>query len=312
MRSGAHNRSGQYMVEFSVTFVVFFFFITACISIILWGYNYNILQGAAFKASRDFAIGNVQDVPLITNWEAGNRKVGYSIDAIKQQLLADLGGKLIPLPLFVFSVDSIDFALCRQRDMEPNSDATWAMYTDGNFARITINYKWGISLGFLGELTSTTPIVTDMVIVRDNDEDWDSSDDGFEGQWADDHDNDGTDDGDTEGAYDLDDDGDGIEDWVDTGMLVRGPEGTIWLYADTWTTGGVDTTTLRTLYGDDRYHDPEWIAINTTAPVILFPRQVPRALHDDSATIRISMKYDKDNDGWMDCFDRAPSDPGVH
>lgn len=306
------NRSGQYMVEFAVTFVVFFFFITACISIILWGYNYNILQGAAFKASRDFAIGNVQNVPLITNWEAGNRKVGYSLDAIKQQLLTDLGGKMIPLPLFVFSVDDIEFALCRQRDMEPNPDATWAMYTDGNIARITINYKWGISLGFLGELASTTPIVTDMVIVRNNDEDWDSSDDNFEGQWAADHDNDGTDDGDTDGSYDLDDDNDGIEDWLDTGTLVRTVAGTVWLFTDTWTTGGSDTATISRQLTDGNYHCPEWIAVHTTAPVILFPRQMPRALHDASATLQVSLKLDKDNDAWMDCFDRAPSDPGVH
>ncbi|HNW92821.1 MAG TPA: TadE/TadG family type IV pilus assembly protein [bacterium] len=304
---------GQSTVEFAVMFVVFFIFIFACLSIILWGYNFNILQRAGYEASRQFAIGSLQEAPIISNWEAGTRAVGYNDTTTMMTLYAQLSQKLIPLPLFQFAVTNMQFSLVRQRNPEPNPTASWAEYTDGNKARITMDYTYGISLGVFGEITSSYPLVHEFYIVRGNDEDRDGRDDTYEGRWANDHDNDGALDGDTDGSYDLDDDGDGVQDYTDTGMITRDAAGTVQLWTYQWSSAAHSDTqwVVRRTITDNRFHVPLWY--NTALfPNLIFPSVVPQNAANRPARLEVSLKYDSDNDGWQDCFDYSPGDANVH
>ncbi len=308
------SQRGQSMVEFAMMFVVFFFFIFACLSIILWGYNYNILQRAGYEASRQFAIGQMRDIPEVTNWGGGMRKVGYGDTAVQVTLQSQLSNKLLPLPLFQFAIRNVQYSLVRQRNPVPDTENTWGEFVDGHKARISMDYTFGISLGLFGEIVATTPLIHEMYIVRGNDEDRDGRDDTYEGQWADDHDNDGAIDGDTDWVYDQDDDGDGILDAYDTGAIVRtAATGEVWLWTYTWSGAPhmADTQWVATRrITDNRFHVPLWYN-SAVFPNQIFPQQVPQN-SDCDAEIRVSLKYDVDNDGWQDVYDYAPHDPSVH
>jgi len=307
------NENGQYMVEFATMFVVFVIFILGCFSVIMWGYNFNILQRGSYEASRQFAIGTYQDIPIVTNWEVGRRKVGYEIPAIKAHLMSTLGQRMMPMAMFKYSVDDIDFFLVRQKNGFPDENAHWAEYTDGNIARITINYTYGISLGIFGNIVESSPISNELYIARGNDEDWDGRDDNWEGRWANDHDNDGIIDGDTDWIDDIDDDGDSIVDYWDTGAIVRvGNDVFLWGYTWSGLPHTADTTwaVLKKMDGD-RYHCQEWYR-SAYWPHIIFSRPAPANANGNDAVVYITMKYDADNDGWEDCFDNWPMNADVH
>lgn len=321
------DERGQSMVEFAMMFIVFFIFIFACLSIILWGYNFNMLQRAGYEASRQYAIGNAQDVPVISNWEGGTRRVGYNREMAKMTLQSQMAQKLIPLPLFHFSVGNIRYALMRLRNPDPNYNAYEQEYTDGNTARISMDYRFGISLGYFGALYATYELNHDMVIVRGNDEDRDGRDDTYEGRYANDHNNNLVPDGDTDWVDDLDDDTDGVLDYWDTGIIIRNSDGSVELLTNSWvdTPHTTDTLTFGTAnqYGagrvtimDNLFHLPLW-SNSMEFPNLIFPYSVPDNGKNPDGTwkrvaIEVSLKYDWDNDGWQDCYELSPHYRVVH
>jgi len=296
------NESGQYMVEFALSFTLFILFVFFVIDLGLLIYNHNLFYRAVSRGAREASLG------------ASNQQITRSI------------GEFVSDRYFpgVFSVANPPEGV----EIRPTNEID---RVDGTEVIVIMDARFGISIFQFLPLTVELPIRSRELIVQDNDRDRDGLKDRMETHPGD-HDNNGNVDELRFDGPDGDADGDG-ENWssdtVAIGYFQSGGVITCSGYAIYRPEAGGsrnNTCTFNpTKYGtgtweqwfDGAYHAPEIWDDNSVALPKLFERQLPRwSVDNDPGLVRFTRilrtAYDADNDGWEDKYDDFPKDPFQH
>ena len=278
--------SGQYMVEFGLTFGFFIFIILAMINLILAGYNYDTVQRATWEATRNAALGGTNaDVATIIHDEWVTRSIGTTL--MMSDVNFDAAGFITPFN----EIDRVE----------------------GSPVTVNLDYIVGFSLGIFGEVTMPMKVRSTLFVTAHNDEDRDNFADDWEfagdNRYPDDFDNDGI----VLDSADDDWDGDGIpneSDWA-------------WILVDNNGAGNVvlerplGTFLSQPAALQDGYFAARQMYVTDNgdtvySPYPLRPRRIPYdPAESDSLPIMIDLSRDADNDGWEFKFDIDDSDPAV-
>lgn len=271
--------TGQYMVEFGMTFVFFIFVILAVINMILLAYNFNLGQRAAWEAARRAAVGGT------------NSEVAYIVyDQYFTKYFAS------PFIQSKMEFDSSTFIL--PNDIKDRVDAE----------EITLNLSMRVGFSiYEGHISTTLPLTTKLICIAKNDADRDGLYDLDVSRDANssDHDNDGTEDED-----DLDDDGDARPDTGDYGSIKwNGAAYQLRTYnGGAWSAWGASSDARFTA---GKFHAPMmyWCSDGSmmAGPAPYRPQQIPRpwpaSPYSTNVENYIDLTYDADNDGWEDKYD---------
>jgi hypothetical protein len=310
--------SGQYMVEFALTFVVFVVFIVFVVDMAFMIYNHNLFYNAVYRGARTAALG-------ASNQEIRNEVSEYAAE------------NYFPTIFMVAHPES-------GVTISPSDEID---RVQGTTVRVSMRTTFGINFMGMIPVTITYPISSEELFYNFVDNDRDGLKDPLEANPKD-HDNDGQNDNYFFSGPDMDADNDGTNAGKDTvkvgyfdGVAVDCPGGLPF---------GVDCVTGGTYSGfaierphdaptasecdvfawpsgsgrewqtppcfDGQYHAPEVWHNQQDASPKLFPRKLP-TLHvdntDDVKEIRtLRTEHDSDNDGWIDKYDEAPNDVTAH
>ena len=281
------TESGQYMVEFGLTFIIFVFIILGCINLILAGYNYDTAQWACWTAARKAVVGG-------TN--------GDVTEIIYNQYVE----RFFSSPMLISAIEFNQSNFINPIEQINRSE--------GISVTVQMNYRTGLSLGYFGNIEMPFKVSSTLTVIAENDADRDGYVDSLEDAYipltlfSNDHDNDGVADG-----SDSDVDGDGRADEVDTAIISSFGNNVFTL--QTFTNGVLASTVIMP---DDRFAARQiWTLSNADTFAAPWP-MVPRAMPADPTGVAtivlrdIDLRYDADNDGWEDKFDAFDGDPTKH
>lgn len=281
---------GQYMVEFGMTFGIFVFILTAAVNLILVGYNYDTAQRAAWEAARKAVVGG-------TN--------GQITEIIYNEFVEKFFSSMLLVSKINF--DPTKFIV-------PNEHI---FRVRGKEIEINMDFDFGLSLGFMGDVYSTLPISSRLTVVDKNDEDVDGYVDSLEPTYiglplfANDHRNNGISD-----SSDSDIDGDNVPNGVDTGTISCFMPGTVSITmpyhpayglagARVLSDGQFATRMITNLSSGDTKLEP-WPVVARRFPCDYY-NGVKKTI-----SFQVDLSYDRDNDGWSDKWDVAPTDATRH
>ena len=267
------KKSGQYMVEFGLTFIFFIFIILAVINLMLIAYNFNLGQRATWEAARLAAIG------------ASNSNVATVIyDRFASQFFAS-----------PFMVSAIDFDT--ETFITPNNQFE---RIEGTEIEVNIGYRTGFSFLAMSAIEGTFPIRSRLYVIQRNDNDRDGFYDTVTANAkADsrqsDHDNDAIAD-----SSDPDWDNDGRTNLTDTGILLyNGAAYTldtgVGAKVVTKLSDGKFCARIIHILSDGSYD---------SGPYPFRPQKIPRTYSGYiPIPIMVDLSYDKNNNGWEDRYD---------
>lgn len=275
----ARAENGQYMVEFSLTFVIFIFVIIGVINLMLIAYNFNLAQRVAWEAARKASIG------------ASNASIANLIyDQFAQNFFAT-----------PFLVSAIQFD--RNTFITPNNQ-----FDRVHDTTVTVNVGFRTRFVMFSEMASvgaSFPVYSTLTVIANNDLDRDGRFDTTTiSARADnrlfDHDNDNVNDITT----DTDDDNDGRADAVDTGRLLY--VGGIYTL-DT----GLGFRAVGKLAGGQFFARVIYPLSDgmsrDSGSYPAFPQQIPRDRYLANGTyhmiVRVDLSQDRNNNGWDDKWD---------
>lgn len=304
----SRSESGQYLVEFSLSFVVFMLFVFFVIDMGLMIYNHNVFYHGVFVGAREASLGADNETIQST---VVNEVVPNYFPTLFMRAHPDTGINIHPS-------DEIE-------------------RVSGTTVTVEMNTTFGMTLIGLYTMTLEVPISSRALIVSENDEDRDGCKDKLEGPnqpcdgyryftstFPQDHDNDGFQDQYIFNGSDPDADNDGIpiqDETVRVGFFQNTPSGSD-VFAiqrsDTaaagpgFTRGGDYWET----WFDGGYHAPVLWHDDTQSTNQNFSRKLPRWHVDNSSDTvfkrTLFSAYDADNDGWEDKYDDAPYNPLKH
>lgn len=298
---------GQYMVEFSLAFLIFVMFIFVVVDLGFLIYNHNLFYNAVYRGARQASLG------------ASNDEIVDTVESIAvEQYYPGV------------------FMMARPNEgieIEPSDEMD---RVQGRSVTVRLDTTFGISLGGLVPLTATFPISSESLIHVNNDRDRDGRKDSEEGNPRD-HDNDGSNDQYFFQGPDSDADGDGAAVGSDTvtigyfdeapttgfgdysGYAIHRPNNAATCSTFEWPPSPApDSRTWETPpCFDGDYHAPEIWDNGRESPLRLFSRELPfRQVDNNPArltfTRTLRTDHDRDNDGWIDKYDDAPGDPTEH
>lgn len=297
------SESGQYLVEFGLSFVVFVIFVFFVIDMGLMIYNHNVFFHGVYVGAREASLG-----------------------ASNNEIRSTVADEVVPSyfpTLFMRAHPDTGVAIRPKDEIERVEGTTVSVEMDSTF---------GLSLLGLYTMTLEVPISSQALIIASNDEDRDGCKDSLEAPSRDctgyeyfpntypqDHDNDGTMD-----QYifngpdqDADDDGRTIQQETIQVAYFQNPPDTPGYYISR---PGADNFTLGGRSWDEAfngtYHAPVLWDNGTQSTPQSFARKLPRWNVNNSSDTTFQRTlfsaYDRDNDGWEDKYDDFPNDPTRH
>lgn len=275
---GRRDTSGQYMVEFALSLIIFVAVTIGVVELMLMGYDFNLAQRASWEAARKTAIGQ------------SNTQINDFVDTMLVQGWIS-GMALVTHPTFTSTTL-----------VTPNNQMD---RVEGKEAQVNFGFTFGLVMPGLSQFTTTIPVRSRLVITAKNDEDRDGIHDAVGDPSPGDHDDDGVTDG-----VDTDDDGDGWLDAVDSALIT-----TVGTASTTVTNFGILTFAITDdNFHCPVFYQLSGGRVQRE-PLALFPRMIPRDRYaaNGNATIvtLIDLSFDEDNDRYEDKFDAAPTDPMV-
>lgn len=307
MAPSPDSDSGQYLVEFGLSFVVFMMFVFFVIDMGLLIYNHNVFYHGVFVGARKASLG------------ASNRTIRTTV---VNQVVPDY----LPTLLMRAHPDT-GVTIRPSREIER---------VEGTTVTVEMDTTFGLTLLGFYTMTLAVPISSQALIIADNDRDRDGCKDSLESgstscsgyrdftaTYPQDHDNDGTADEYLFGGPDADADNDGIsiqDETVEIAFFENPPTGSpgYAISRGTGPAGGsfsVGGTVWETWF-EGRYHAPVLWDDGTQTPPQGFARRFPKwHVENSSDTIdrrTLFSSFDSDNDGWEDKHDNAPVSPTVH
>lgn len=272
--------AGQYIVEFSLTFIIFIFVIIGMINLMLIAYNFNLAQRVAWEAARKAAVGG-------SNAEVAN----LIYDQFALNFFAT------PFLVSQIQFDSRTF-LTPNNHFDRVQDTT--VTVNIGFRTRFVMFAEGASVG------ATFPVYSSITVIQNNDLDFDGRYDTTTinpraDNRPNDHDNDNINDITT----DIDDDNDLRADRFDSGLIYwNGAQYVL----DTGLHGPVAVPKLQTglFYARPMYLLSDQVTWDS-GPRPAFPMRIPRDGYTANGTwniqTRIDMSQDRNNNGWDDKWD---------